>query len=121
MQIGKHFEFEASHILPWHKGKCSRLHGHSYKLTVIVDGNINKEGMVVDFEILKNVVKETIIDKYDHRHLNDFFENPTAEILAKSFFESADKKLRRITNNKVKIVRLRIYETSKSFAEMCLA
>ena len=118
MRIGKHFEFEASHQLPYHKGKCSRLHGHSYKLTLIAEGNINKEGMVVDFDVLSMVVKETIIEKYDHRHLNDFFENPTAETLAEFFFEMADKRLREATNNSVRIVKLRLYETAKSFAEV---
>ena len=118
MRIGKHFEFEASHQLPWHKGKCKRLHGHSYKLTVVAEGKINSEGMVLDFEILKNVVKDTVIDKYDHQHLNDFFENPTAENVAKKFFDDIDKKLKEAANNSVKIVELRLYETANSFAEV---
>ena len=118
MRIGKHFEFEASHLLPWYDGKCNRLHGHSYKLTVIAEGKIKKDGMVLDFEILKNVVKETVIDKYDHRHLNDYFENPTAENVAKAFYNVINKRLKEVTKNTVKVAKLRLYETSKSFAEV---
>ena len=94
MKIGKHFEFEASHILPKHPGKCSRMHGHSYKLIVIIDGSVDKEtGMVVDFAVLSDIVKEEIINKYDHRHMNDYFENPTAENMAQAFFDAINEKL----------------------------
>jgi len=119
MKIGKHFEFEASHILPKHPGKCSRMHGHTYKLTVVVDGPVEKDsGMVVDFSVIKDIVKEEIIDKYDHRHMNDYFENPTAETLSQAFFDLVKKKLKNKTNGKVKLSSLRLYETSDSFAEV---
>jgi len=70
MKITKHFTFEASHILPKHKGKCSRLHGHSWKLAVCVDGPVNKEtGFVLDYGILGEIVKTHVIDHLDHSHL----------------------------------------------------
>ncbi len=70
LEIQKTFRFEASHILPCHPGKCARLHGHSWVLTVGVSGPVaEKTGMVCDFAALKKVVNEFVIDLVDHRHL----------------------------------------------------
>lgn len=68
--ISKDFTFEASHILPKHPGKCSRLHGHSWGLTVSVVGEVNREtGFVVDYGVLKELVNEHVVSKLDHSHL----------------------------------------------------
>jgi 6-pyruvoyltetrahydropterin/6-carboxytetrahydropterin synthase len=83
VRIRKRFPFEAAHVLPHHPGKCARLHGHSYRLDVTVDGPLETAGpaagMVVDFDVLSQVVRAHAIDALDHRHLNDLIENPTAE------------------------------------------
>ncbi|HTZ54970.1 MAG TPA: 6-carboxytetrahydropterin synthase QueD [Alphaproteobacteria bacterium] len=83
MQIRKHFRFEAAHVLPYHPGKCARLHGHSYRLEVGVRGPLHSQGpargMIADFETVKQVVRAEAIDLLDHQNLNDFMENPTAE------------------------------------------
>lgn len=119
MKIGKHFEFEASHVLPKHPGKCGRMHGHSYKLTIVIEGDVDKTtGMVMDFASVNGIVKEEIISKYDHKHMNDFFENPTAELMANSFFNAISEKLALKTDGKVKLNSLRLYETSNSFVEV---
>jgi len=69
MEICKEFTFEASHVLPNHKGKCSNLHGHSWKLTVYVRGPVDEEtGMVVDYGDIKSSI-QPIIDDLDHAHL----------------------------------------------------
>jgi 6-pyruvoyltetrahydropterin/6-carboxytetrahydropterin synthase len=69
MEISKTFTFEASHILPRHPGKCSRLHGHSWVLTVYVKGEVNPEtGFVMDYGDIKEAVK-SIVNRLDHRHL----------------------------------------------------
>lgn len=69
MQISKTFRFEASHILPKHPGKCSRLHGHSWVLRVSVEGKINPDtGFVKDYAEISAVVKP-LIERLDHRHL----------------------------------------------------
>lgn len=69
MEIRKTFRFEASHVLPKHPGKCSRLHGHSWILHVWVDGTINqKTGFVMDYAELSEQVKP-LIEDLDHRHL----------------------------------------------------
>ncbi len=83
MQIRKHFTFEAAHVLPYHQGKCARLHGHSYRLEVGLRGALHTQGpgrgMIEDFESIKSVVKREIIDLLDHQSLNELIENPTCE------------------------------------------
>ena len=86
MQIRKRFRFEAAHVLPFHPGKCARMHGHSYVLEVAVRGPIREDGpargMVEDFDEVRRVVRQAVIDRLDHQTLNDFLENPTAERIA---------------------------------------
>lgn len=83
MLIRKRFAFEAAHVLPFHDGKCSRLHGHSYRLDVTLDGALQTAGaatgMVVDFDVLARTVRASVIDALDHGSLNDLIPNPTAE------------------------------------------
>lgn len=83
MQIRKHFRFEAAHVLPFHPGKCARMHGHSYRLEVAVRGPIQSDGpargMIEDFDSIKQIVRREVIDVLDHQTLNDLIENPTAE------------------------------------------
>ena len=70
-------------MLPHHDGKCSRLHGHSYRLEVTVAGPLRTAGpatgMVVDFDVLARTVRRAVIDVLDHSSLNDAIENPTSE------------------------------------------
>jgi 6-pyruvoyltetrahydropterin/6-carboxytetrahydropterin synthase len=77
------FAFEASHQLPEYHGKCAHLHGHSYfgSLQVTADPrNAELSGIVVDFSVLKEAINACVM-KYDHKHLNDFFVCPTAELM----------------------------------------
>lgn len=94
IEISKEFKFEASHLLPDHPGVCARLHGHSYRGKVIVSSlKLNDAGMVMDYHDLKKIINKVIVDKYDHIHLNDFFKNPTAEIMVRYLFEEFNKEL----------------------------
>jgi 6-pyruvoyltetrahydropterin/6-carboxytetrahydropterin synthase len=69
MLLRKTFRFEASHILPKHPGKCSRLHGHSWVLHVFVEGEVDeKTGFVQDFADISKIVKP-LIERLDHHHL----------------------------------------------------
>jgi 6-pyruvoyltetrahydropterin/6-carboxytetrahydropterin synthase len=83
MQIRRHFRFESAHVLPFHPGKCARMHGHSYVLEVAVRGPVLSDGpargMIQDFDDIRRIVREAIVDRLDHQTLNDFIENPTAE------------------------------------------
>jgi 6-pyruvoyltetrahydropterin/6-carboxytetrahydropterin synthase len=86
LQVRKQFAFEAAHVLPHHPGKCRRLHGHSYRLEVAVEGPLQQSGaaagMVIDFDEIADVVEREVIGALDHRSLNDVLENPTSELIA---------------------------------------
>jgi 6-pyruvoyltetrahydropterin/6-carboxytetrahydropterin synthase len=59
------------------------MHGHSYELVVSVERPVDgTSGMAVDFGDLKQVVRREIVDRLDHRYVNDLLENPTAERMA---------------------------------------
>ena len=79
MIIIKEFDFDAAHYLPSYNGKCERLHGHTYKLVVKVEGTPDAEGMVIDFLKLKQIVKDEVLVHCDHHLLNDFLPAPSAE------------------------------------------
>lgn len=82
MLVTKQFKFDAAHFLTNYHGKCEKVHGHTYKLHVTVEGDVNADGMVMDFAQLKKIVNERVIDKLDHSSLNDTIENPSAENIA---------------------------------------
>lgn len=117
LSITKIFEFEAAHYLPEHKGKCKNVHGHSYKLEVEVSygkGNaVNNEHMVMDFGDLKNMVKILIDSLLDHSMLNDTFTVPTAEHMVYEIANILSTKLK----SPLWLVRVRLWETSSSYAE----
>ncbi len=79
MRLCRIFFFDAAHFIPHYKGKCENLHGHTYRLEVVIEGGVKKDGMVIDFAKMKEIVESQVIDKLDHQSLNDLFENPTAE------------------------------------------
>lgn len=90
MRIWKEFRFEAAHRLPLvpEGHKCGRLHGHSYRVEIHVDGPIRADGMVLDFADIK-AAWIPLGDELDHRYLNDIagLENPTSEMLAQWIWE----------------------------------
>ncbi len=68
--ISKDFRFEASHILPRHPGKCSRLHGHGWEMKVAVIGKVDEgSGFVMDYGKLKDIVEINVVHLLDHSHL----------------------------------------------------
>lgn len=109
VSITKCFEFEACHYLPNYNGKCANMHGHSYKLEVEVTGPILQNGMVLDFGELKKIVNDLVTNIFDHKNLNDYFTNPTAEIMVEAIAFELLKQ--------VKVIRVRLWETSSSYAE----
>ncbi|MBV6485883.1 MAG: hypothetical protein KFKLKKLM_02493 [Flavobacteriales bacterium] len=72
VRVTKQFHFEMAHALLDYDGPCKNIHGHSYQLNVTVKGNVktntsdSDEGMVVDFGIIKKIVKELVVDVFDH-------------------------------------------------------
>jgi len=105
------FTFEAAHQLPWHPGKCRNLHGHGYRLEVTVEGPVAENGMVLDFADVEAVVEREVIDRYDHTYLNDFFENPTAELMAHDVWK-------RLEAADLAVACIRLWETADSMVEV---
>lgn len=140
IRITKQFTFETGHALYGYDGKCRNVHGHSYKLSVtvigtpITDTSHVKLGMVIDFSDLKKIVKEEIVDKFDHatvfnkntphkelakelstRGHNVILANyqPTSENMVIDF---SAKIIARLPET-IKLHSLRLQETETSFAE----
>jgi 6-pyruvoyltetrahydropterin/6-carboxytetrahydropterin synthase len=83
LRIKRRFRFESAHRLPQHPGKCRELHGHRYVLYVMVDRPVDAStGMGIDFGELKQTVQREVVDRLDHKNLNDVMDNPTAELIA---------------------------------------
>ena len=87
VRLSKSFHFEAAHQLPTFPAnhKCHRLHGHSFRFDVIVEGPVNPElGYLIDYADIKRAV-EPLVQRLDHYFLNeiDGLSNPTSENLAR--------------------------------------
>ena len=119
IRIGRTFEFDAAHKLPDDEiyEKCSNLHGHRYKMEVVIEGPIDKSGWICNFTELKSLINEEIIDKYDHAYLNRFYEIPTVEIMGQHIFTLLQEKIELKFSN-IKLARLKLYETSSCFVEI---
>lgn len=140
IRITKQFSFETGHALYGYDGKCKNVHGHSYKLSVtvigqpITDRNNVKFGMVIDFSDLKKIVKEEIVDVFDHAtvfnqttpHLELALElrnrghevilvdyQPTSENMVMDFAQKISNRL----PETIKLFALKLQETETSFAE----
>jgi 6-pyruvoyltetrahydropterin/6-carboxytetrahydropterin synthase len=80
MQLSVEFAFSSAHRLPYYDGACSRMHGHNYRLQVVVEGKVDpRTGMIEDFEVIRRRVWEAAIAQCDHHNLNDLMDNPTGE------------------------------------------
>ncbi len=140
IRITKQFSFETGHALYGYDGKCKNVHGHSYRLDVTVIGkpisdtsNV-KYGMVIDFGDLKKIVKEEIVDVFDHAtvfnkntphiELANELKNrghnviladyqPTSEMMVIDF---AHKIKERLPEN-IRLHSLKLRETATSYAE----
>ena len=98
--LTKEFRFEASHRLINHDGKCRKLHGHSFKGTVYVDGNTlvesgPKRNMVMDYTDIKKVLNPMVETYLDHNHLNWTLDTdmPTSEFIARWVYDHLKKDL----------------------------
>lgn len=124
--IKKSFPFEAAHKLLHHDGKCADLHGHSYKLTVVLKHRqligkvMTKEGyvpnpkqnMIMDFGDISAIVKPLLTVFLDHKYLNETLQtdSPTAEFIAKFCFDNLKD---RIPNRMLKQVRIKETENTE--------
>jgi 6-pyruvoyltetrahydropterin/6-carboxytetrahydropterin synthase len=106
MKLGLIAEFDAAHSLPGYKGKCANLHGHTYKVELVVEGPVGKNGFVMDFYDLKRVLA-LALDDLDHRCLNDLLQNPTAELIAEHICSRLKKELE---STEISLVSLKLWE-----------
>lgn len=137
IRLTKEFRFEGAHALSGYDGKCRHIHGHSYQLFVTISGKPNnhsgdpKEGMVMDFVSLKELVNKLIIEPFDHslllrsnaplnKEIRNNYQNvlilpfqPTCEQLC-IHFASLLKEAIFMPN---KLFSIRLFETPTSFAE----
>ncbi|WP_033959423.1 6-pyruvoyl trahydropterin synthase family protein [Psychroserpens jangbogonensis] len=140
IRITKQFSFETGHALYGYDGKCKNVHGHSYRLDVTVigqpisDSTNVKFGMVIDFSDLKKIVKEDIVDVFDHatvfnkntphvelaRELQARDHNvllvdyqPTSEMMVIDFA----KKIKNRLPKNIKLHSLKLQETATSYAQ----
>lgn len=116
MIVAKKVTFDASHLLPTHKGKCKNLHGHRWAVELAVRGPVI-EGMVLDFTYLNDFLKTFVVDRYDHTHLNDVIPDPTAENIALDI-EKAFMWLQKGGHNVsvVEMAWITVWETPDSYA-----
>lgn len=111
MILIKEFEFDAAHKLVHYKGKCERLHGHTYKLVVKLEGTKDKEDMIFDFVELKHLVNEKILYEFDHGYLNDFIEQPSAENIAEYIWNKLEPMVKR---DNCSLYEIEVWETKTS-------
>lgn len=140
IRLTKEFTFEAAHFLEDYDGVCSQLHGHSYRLYVTVRGIPSddeldpKNGMVIDFGYLKQLVNDAIISEFDHSLIMQRSERSTSleQLLSEEFSRIVVLPYRPTTENlladfaerllevlpdDVEIYSLRLHETGASYAE----
>lgn len=140
IRLTKEFSFEAAHALDGYDGPCREIHGHSYRLFVTVAGRPvadlgnPKYGMVMDFGVLKRIVNEQIVSRFDHafvlrdsergRAVREAFGERFSNIVVVDYQPTCENMLadfaRRIASRLPEGVRLhslRLHETATSFAE----
>lgn len=139
IRVTREFTFEMAHVLGNYDGPCRNVHGHSYRLFVTLSGipvndrNNPKNGMVIDFTELKNIVMNKIVNQFDHAVvISREFDTEKREMMKKTFGNTvivdyqptcenlvsdiAGKLLHEMPSG-VSLHSLRLYETAKSYAE----
>ncbi len=112
--------FSSGHYLRNYRGKCENPHGHNYRVFVTLVGKeLDETGLLLDFKLLKQVLRP-VVDYLDHQMINDLEPfttlNPSAENLARDFYQRTADQLHEMTQGRVTIKDATIYETDTSFA-----
>ena len=112
--------FAAGHALRGYRGKCENPHGHNYRVRVTLAGEeLDHIGLLYDFKDLKAAMGE-VIDRLDHQFLNDLepFKqlNPSAENLARYFYQETNAQLRKATNGRGQGKGVTVWETDTTTA-----
>ena len=113
--------FSSGHYLRNYRGKCENPHGHNYKVFVTLIGEkLDDTGLLLDFKLLKQVMRPTV-EYLDHKMINELEPfvselNPSAENLAKYFYDQTSAQLHEMTSGRVRVKDCTLYETDTSFA-----
>jgi 6-pyruvoyltetrahydropterin/6-carboxytetrahydropterin synthase len=112
--------FSSGHYLRNYQGKCENPHGHNYKVRVtLAGGALDDSGLLLDFKLLKQVL-HPVISRIDHQMLNDIEPfttlNPSAENIAKFFYDQTKDQLNRMTQGRVRVKDCTIWETDTTTA-----
>jgi len=115
--IFKDFTFAAAHSIRGHTGGCENLHGHNYRVRVVVEAEeLDELGMVLDFADLKSALEE-VVGPFDHRVLNDIppfdSRNTTAELFSEYVFRQMSQ---RVDDGRVRVCRVEVWENDTSCA-----
>ncbi len=132
MKISKEFKWEMGHRLPEHFGQCKNIHGHSYKMLVEFEGELDKNGMVIDYYDVEKIVYP-IIEKLDHAFLVnkddkltiEFLENLNSKKVVVNFESTAENICTYLLNQikdadlpaNVKAIMVKVAETEEDYAE----
>ena len=124
--IAKTFKFDVAHRLPYYSGKCKNLHGHTMKLRVVISGPVIDrgiyQGMVMDFNQVKDMVRINIVNELDHHYLNELdccdfpVDNPTAENVVKWIYNTLQEIISSYGAD-LSLVSVRLWETENSWVE----
>jgi len=109
--------FSAAHLLNDYEGECKNLHGHNWKVELFIVGKeLQKNGMLIDFKIIKLHLAKLLKGKFDHKFLNEVIDfNPTAENLSRYIFFYLKKSFNSYTN--ITIDKVRVWENDKNYSE----
>ncbi len=144
MLITRKFEFDAGHRISTHLSQCRNLHGHRYVLEVTISGGIiadpgaPEQGMVMDFSDVKRIIREALVDRWDHAFLVyagdtrvlEFLQSlenhktvvlevqPTAENLALIAFDTLHHTFRSRYADRLKLEHVRLFETPNCWADV---
>jgi 6-pyruvoyltetrahydropterin/6-carboxytetrahydropterin synthase len=112
VKLGLLSEFDAAHHLPGYQGKCARVHGHTYKVEIMVEGPVGDDGFVMDFYQVKKYLNSAL-EEMDHKDLNYILPNPTAELIADRLFKRLKEDLK---GTVVSLVSLKLWEGKNKWA-----
>ncbi len=117
--VSKEFTFDSAHHLHGYEGKCKNLHGHTYKLQVMMRGRVDARGIAIDFGDIKRIAKDRVIDRLDHQYLNEILPpmNTTAENMVVWMYEEIHAALvEEGLHPDIKLEEVRLWETPTSYA-----
>ena len=131
LTVSKECLFDAAHVLTNHAGQCKNLHGHTYRMIVEVAEATGDDDMVIDFKDLKQVIRETVLQRFDHAFIydqNSASECEIAAVIAKHGMRSVGLPFRSTAENlaryffealtgHVNVVSVKVFETPESCAE----